>query len=206
MNIRYTLSFPHPPSHLVHVRIDIRDYPADFIDLVMPSWVPGSYKIRDFARHVQGFGAGKHQWKKQTKSRWRVVNAGARQISVEYDVFCFELTVQCSHMDDQHAFINPGNVLMYVDDYKDTGCSVVIRPPRGWKIATGMEPVKGKRNTFATPNYDIPRKTPHDQQKQNSCIQSHIPDSATPIPLAWAFSPQTGHPCGSCLMRASNDG
>lgn len=155
MDLRYTVSFPHPASHVAHVRIDAKDIPADFLELVMPSWMPGSYKIRDFARNVQGFRVEGHQWKKQAKNRWRVFHAAARSVVVEYDVFCFELSVQTSHVDDTHAFLSPGTILMYLEGFKDIPCTVRLETPRGWKIATGMDPVRGRKNTFRAADYDI---------------------------------------------------
>jgi predicted metalloprotease with PDZ domain len=148
--IRYTLSMPRPHSHLFHVRIDVRGAPGEATDFVLPVWTPGSYKVRDYARNLQDFSAGPHEWRKVDKSRWRVLAGG--DLRVEYDVFAFELTVQSSHLDAEHGYVNGAGVFCYVDGRKDASVELEIRAPRGWRIATGLE---RKGRIFTAPNYDI---------------------------------------------------
>src|SRR5687768_8407751 len=95
--VRYTVTMPDPNSHLFHVRMEVRGAPGPSTDVVMPVWTPGSYKVRDFAKNVQGFSAERHEWRKVDKSRWRVSSGGG--VVVEYDVWAFELSVQTSHLD-----------------------------------------------------------------------------------------------------------
>ena len=148
--VRYTLSMPDPGSHLFRVRVEARDVPGDRVDFVLPAWTPGSYKIRDYARNVQDFGAGRRAWRKVDKSRWRVGAAGT--VAVEYSVWAFELSVQSSHLDHEHGYVNGAGVFMYVDGHKDAPVEVEIKAPRGWKVATGLEK-KGAR--WVAPNYDV---------------------------------------------------
>lgn len=148
--VRYTLSMPDPNSHLLHVTLEVRGAPGGSTDFVMPAWTPGSYKLRDFAKNVQDFSAGRRSWRKVDKSRWRVQAGG--DVTVEYDVWAFELSVQTSHLDADHAFINGASVFMYADGLKNAPVTVDVRAPRGWRIATGLER-RGSRLSAA--NYDI---------------------------------------------------
>ncbi len=150
MRIRYTLSMPEPGSHLFRVRLDIQDAPGDRVDLVLPSWTPGSYKIRDYARHLQDFSAGRRPWRKVDKSRWRVLAGG--DVSVDYAVYAFELGVQSSHLDHEHGYLNGAGVFLYLDGAKDAPVELDIRPPRGWKIATGLSK---RGRLYTAPNYDV---------------------------------------------------
>jgi predicted metalloprotease with PDZ domain len=148
--VHYVLSMPRPESHLFHVRMEVRGAPGDSVDLVMPVWTPGSYKVRDFARNVQDFTAGRRRWKKVDKSRWRVQAGG--DVAVEYDVWAFELSVQTSHLDGEHGFVNGAGVFLFVDGHKDAPVTLEVRAPRGWKVATGLER-RGRR--FVAPGYDV---------------------------------------------------
>ncbi len=148
--MRYTLSMPRPGSHLFHVRAELRGGRGDVTDFVLPVWTPGSYKVRDFARHVQDFSAGRHAWKKVGKSRWRVFAGG--DVTVEYRVWAFELSVQTSHLDAEHGFVNGAGVFVYADGHKDAPVKLEVRAPRGWRIATGLD----RRGRFFTaPDYDV---------------------------------------------------
>jgi len=148
--IRYTLSLRDPNSHLVHVRLEASGIPGSSTDFVMPAWTPGSYKVRDYAKNVQDFSAGRHAWRKIDKSRWRVEAGG--DVVIEYDVWAFELSVQSSHVDSDHAFLNGASVFFYVDGHKDAAVEVDIKAPKGWKIASGLEK---RGSTLLAPDYDI---------------------------------------------------
>jgi predicted metalloprotease with PDZ domain len=150
MRIRYTLAMPDPGSHLFQVRVDVQGAPGDRVDFVLPSWTPGSYKIRDYARHVQDFDAPRRDWRKVEKNRWRVLGGG--DVSVEYAVWAFELGVQSCHLDVEHGYVNGAGVFMYVDGLKDVPVEVDIRAPRGWRVATGL---KKRGRLWAAPGYDV---------------------------------------------------
>ena len=84
--IRYTVSFPAPHTHYVEVEAS---YPTDgrpYIDLMMAVWTPGSYLIREYARHVEALTAADPARaplavEKTRKNRWRVTTNGAATVS-----------------------------------------------------------------------------------------------------------------------------
>ena len=55
--IRYTLSFPAPHTHYVHVRAEVPTSGRDSVELSMAVWTPGSYLVREYSRHVEGVAA-----------------------------------------------------------------------------------------------------------------------------------------------------
>jgi predicted metalloprotease with PDZ domain len=123
---------------------------AQSVDLRLPAWIPGSYKVRDFAKHIQGVKGGVST-AKIDKQTWRVQTGGRRNLTVRYKVYAFELTVRTSHVDSDHAFLNPGSVFLHVVGRKTEPHEVRIRIPRGWKVATGL-PRKG--NAWRAEDYD----------------------------------------------------
>jgi len=161
MKIRYVVSMPDPSSHLLRVRLEVRGAPGGSLDLVLPVWTPGSYKVRDYARHLQDFRAGRHAWRKVDKSRWRVQAGG--DVDVEYSVFAFELSVQSSYLDSDFASINGAGVFLYVDGAKDAPIEVAVRPPAGWAVHTGLEK-RGK--VWVAPDYDALVDCPIDCGRQ----------------------------------------
>ena len=148
--VHYTVSLPDPNSHLVRVRMDVTGLPGDSADFVMPAWTPGSYKVRDYAKNIQDFSAGRAPWRKIDKSRWRVAAGG--NLRIDYDVWAFELSVQSSHVDADHAFLNGASVFLYVDGHKDAPITIDFQIPRGWQIASGLE---GRGKSLTAPDYDI---------------------------------------------------
>ena len=91
-DIAYTVAMTKPWTHLIEVQMRLRwNQMPDKIELKMPVWTPGSYLIREYARHVQDFavanGAGKElTWQKLNKNTWQVDTAGAKEIVAEWEV------------------------------------------------------------------------------------------------------------------------
>lgn len=150
--IDYTLAVPRPGAHLLRVTLEVPADGADHLDFVLPSWTPGSYRIRDYARHVQDFSAGGLEWQKVDKARWRVFAHGRARVRVEYQVWAFELTVRTSHADAEHAYVNGAPTFLYVDGRKDEPVRLRVRPLRGWRVATGLD---GRGTNFTAPGYDV---------------------------------------------------
>lgn len=143
MPITYQISMLRPHTHLYDVTLDIPNQDAETIDLALPVWTPGSYLVRDFARHVQRFAAidaAGHAlpWKKIDKTTWRIDTGGARHVTVSYQVYAFELTVRTSHLDGSHGYFNPANILLYRRNHEHEPCSVKVRTPAGWQVTTGL--------------------------------------------------------------------
>ncbi len=161
--ISYTVSMPEPNTHLLQVSLRVRaargaSLPAQ-LDLVMPVWTPGSYLVREYARHVQDFAAGDADkrplaWRKTNKNTWRVETAGGREAVATYAVYANDLSVRTNELTDRRAFWNNAATLMYVDGHLGAPSTLQVVPHGGWKIATGLPAVPGERNTFRAENFD----------------------------------------------------
>ena len=55
--IRYTLTFPAPQTHYVEVEAVVPTGRKPDVDLMMATWTPGSYLMREYARHVENVKA-----------------------------------------------------------------------------------------------------------------------------------------------------
>jgi predicted metalloprotease with PDZ domain len=53
----YKISFPEPNDRLFHVDLTIDNWQKDVLDVKMPVWTPGSYLVREYARHLRDFQA-----------------------------------------------------------------------------------------------------------------------------------------------------
>ncbi|HVF27349.1 MAG TPA: PDZ domain-containing protein [Pyrinomonadaceae bacterium] len=166
-DIHFTVSMPQPHTHLLEVEMRVRwntSAPAS-VDLVMPVWTPGSYLVREYARHVQDFAAkdegGKSlQWRKANKNTWRVTTGdatgGARSVIATYRVYANELTVRTNELNDRHAFWNNAALLMHPSGHLAAPATLRVSPFKAeWKIATGLPAVAGESNTFRAENFDV---------------------------------------------------
>jgi predicted metalloprotease with PDZ domain len=166
--ISYTVSMSKPWTHLLEVEMRVRSASlGDKTDLVMPVWTPGSYLVREYARHVQDFaakdgGGNPLAWQKTNKDTWQIASKGAGEIVVTYRVYANELTVRTNDLNDQHAFWNNAATLMYPDGQLKTPSTLKVIPYGNWKIATGLPKAEGQANTFRAENFDILYDSPFD--------------------------------------------
>jgi predicted metalloprotease with PDZ domain len=159
--IDFTVSMPRPWTHLLQVemRVANANLPAQ-TELKMAVWTPGSYLVREYARHVQDFTVTDQSgralnWRKINKNTWQVDTAGAREIVARYNVYANELTVRTNELNDEHAFFTPAALLMFPKGELSTPSTIRVDPYGSWKVATGLPPVSGQPNTFRAENFDI---------------------------------------------------
>lgn len=159
--ISYTVSMSKPWTHLLEVEMNVKwSQMPEKTELKMPVWTPGSYLIREYARHVQNFAvkdaAGSDlSWEKTNKNTWAVQTKGAKEIVAKYLVYCNELTVRTNEVNDEHAFWNNGAALFFVKDHLAAPSTVKVNPYGNWKVATGLPAVDGQTNTFRAENFDV---------------------------------------------------
>jgi predicted metalloprotease with PDZ domain len=147
--IRYHLSIPEPHTHLVHVRLEIDAAAPGPLRLVMPSWTPGSYLLREFPRNVQAFraeaaDAAPLAWAKSDKNTWQIeLPAAGGRVIADYTVYANELTVRTSHVDASHAFLNGASVFMYVEGREQEPIELEIEAPADWHATTALPRAEG---------------------------------------------------------------
>jgi predicted metalloprotease with PDZ domain len=153
--MRYRLSMPEPHSHLFHVEVRA-DRPGHALDVVFPVWTPGSYLVREFARHVEGMtaedGAGRPLPLERVDKQCFLVRGGAAQEAVlRFRVYANELTVRTAHLDGTHGYLNPAAVLPFVRGREAEPHLLEIVPPAGWRVATALP---GGPARFTARDYD----------------------------------------------------
>ena len=87
----------------------------------MPAWTPGSYLVREYARHVQDFEAfdgdgAPLRFERLDKATWRVQAQGHPELHVSYRVYAFELTVRTNHLDGSHGYFNGAAMFLTGDE------------------------------------------------------------------------------------------
>ena len=157
--LRYTLAMPAPQSHYFEVKMDLGGFPAEYTDVKMPVWAPGSYLVREFAKNVEGMqartaGGQALAVEKINKNTWRVRHSKQTNFQVSYRVYAFELSVRTSFIDADHGYLNGSSVFMYPADNKMLGSTVAVQPAAGWsQVSTALRPATGKF-TYKAASYD----------------------------------------------------
>lgn len=143
----YSITPADPSGHLFRVELRVEN-PADEQQLWLPAWIPGSYMIRDFARHLLSLRAtndnnSELQIDQLDKQTWQVNGTQGRNFTLSYDVYAWDLSVRAAYLDQARAFYNGSSVFLAVKGQEDQPCSVRIQPPTAsvdgrWRVATSL--------------------------------------------------------------------
>ena len=154
----YSIRPADPAAHLFEVRVTVAEPARDGQVFSMPAWIPGSYMIRDYARHVVSVRAesdGREvAVEKLDKSRWRAAPA-ERELVLVLEVFAHDPSVRGAHLDPTHAFFNGTCVFPAIVGQEDRPCDVEILPParpvgKNWRVATSMRRERAEPYGFGT--------------------------------------------------------
>ena len=152
--VRYVFDLTRPHTHLIGVTMELPPHAEGHLDLVLPAWLPGAYKIFDNARNLRCFepvtlGGEPLRFERVNWQTWRV-HAGGQPFRVRYDVFANKPEIHQGQLDAHHAFLNPGVLALYADGHKeDWDCHLKVQLPEGWRVATGLTPVAADAFTAA---------------------------------------------------------
>lgn len=160
--LHYQIEFDDYKQHLVHVTIRLLANPNQ--ELWLPTWIPGSYLIREFSKHIEAVKAYDEAGrmlniKKTEKNRWRLFNTDHELITVEYDVYAYDLSVRGAYVDQTRLYINPACVCLGLEGQEQSACELEIFLPdelKHFQLATGLASkslVKG-RFTLKADHYD----------------------------------------------------
>lgn len=142
LEIFYQVAMPQPQSHLFEVTLQVKGWRSPFLDLKMPVWTPGSYLVREYARHVQDFAVEGQTWHKVAKNHWQIETADLSDITLQYRVFANDLTVRTNHLDATHGYFNGAALFFYLPGFENNPIQIAVIPPYpDWQVVTPLPTV-----------------------------------------------------------------
>ncbi|MEQ1682356.1 MAG: PDZ domain-containing protein [Burkholderiaceae bacterium] len=159
--ITYRIDIADAHAHLFRVTLSVAK-PAAEQRLSLPVWIPGSYLVREFARHLSGMNAkqGTRELRLQQldKATWLAHCSGRGALTVSYLVYAFDTSVRAAFLDANRGFFNGTGLCLRVEGSEALPHRVELRHlPGGWQVATAMRAVKvdaAGRGTYEAADYD----------------------------------------------------
>ncbi|HEY9238301.1 MAG TPA: peptidase M61, partial [Burkholderiaceae bacterium] len=116
--ISYAVSAQDPHAHLFRVTLRV-ERPAAEQRLSLPAWIPGSYLVREFARHLSGLSASQGTrvvpLAQLDKATWLARCEGRAALQVSYLVYAFDPSVRAAFLDAARGFFNGTSLLLRVE-------------------------------------------------------------------------------------------
>ena len=159
--ISYRIEARDPNTHLFHVTLTIAQ-PAAEQRLSLPVWIPGSYLVREFARHLSSLSAVQGTravaLRQLDKATWAASCSGRAALVVNYDVYAFDTSVRAAFLDANRGFFNGTGVFLRVEGAEALPHRVELRKlPAGWEVGTALPALKvdaAGRGVYEAADYD----------------------------------------------------
>ena len=155
--IQYTIWPADLHGHRFTVSLTIHHPDPQGQVLHMPAWIPGSYLIRDFSKHIESIAAftlPRNQTEVKKKialerldnDRWRIPK-GTGPCEIITTVYAFDQSVRTAYLDQERGFFNPTSLCLAVEGRAHLPCSLAIAPPhdqtnKQWQVQTTLRQVK----------------------------------------------------------------
>ena len=159
--IVYIVRFPEPEKQYAEVEAVVPARGTDGVELMMPIWSPGYYRVEDYAARVEGLKAQTPNGtelvaEKTEKNRWRIRTSRSQSVVLSYRVHCTQRSVTTNWIDANYAVLNGAPTFVTLAEKRSRPHEVRLELPAGWAHAmTGLAPAPGgKPNHFRAADYE----------------------------------------------------
>ncbi|WP_269460338.1 hypothetical protein [Polynucleobacter necessarius] len=134
--IQYTVWPADLHAHRFHVKLHIANPDPSGQILQMPTWIQGSYLIRDFSKHIETIEAYSTSGEKKKLALERIDNDQWRlppnngPVEMLTTVYAFDSSVRAAYLDTERAFFNSTSLCFAVKGQEHLSCSLAITTTR----------------------------------------------------------------------------
>ena len=163
MTLAYDVRLSPTRAHTFEVLLTIAQPQADQA-LALPAWIPGSYLIREFTRHLGPLSASQGRRactiRQEEKALWRVQCKAAGPLQVRYTVYAHDASVRTARLEASRGFFNPTSVCLQVLGHTEQAHVLHLHAPqhaKDWRVATGARTLKVNKagwGTYQFKDYD----------------------------------------------------
>jgi predicted metalloprotease with PDZ domain len=134
----HTIKFPAPETHYAEIEVTVPTGRRAAIEMMMPVWSPGFYRIEDYASRIQGLSVrasdGKPlQVEQPRKNRWRIQTNGASQVLVSYRLLCNGRSVTTNWVGEDLLVLNGAATFLTLVEQARRPHEVRLELPARWK-------------------------------------------------------------------------
>ncbi len=147
-----------PASHVYSVELAVAD-PAPGQRLSLPAWIPGSYLVREFARHLSALEARQGgvavDLRQIDKATWSASCRGGEPLVLRYRIYAFDHSVRAAFLDADRGFFNGTSICLRVEGREGEPHRLALSGlPAGWDVATTLPADGAAAHAFVAADYD----------------------------------------------------
>ncbi len=142
--IHYDINIEQAKDHIIEVTASLLK-PKGQQTVRLPSWIPGSYLIREFSKDIIKISAKQNgrskKIKQLTKNTWSIDCHEDHELKISYLIFARDASVRTAWLDLDRCFFNGSSVFLSADGFESEKHTVAIKKPSfntKWKLATSL--------------------------------------------------------------------
>ena len=154
--VQYRVEVASLQAHLFQVTLTIAR-PAPQQKMSLPVWIPGSYLVREFSRHLQQLQARQGKvavpLQQLDKNTWQAEADPARPLVLSCRVYAFDNSVRTAWLDATRGFFNGTSLCLRVHGQEDAPHALELVSHKAvahWCVATGLKAHEVNANGFGT--------------------------------------------------------
>ena len=162
-SVHYRVEAADLHAHLFRVTLSIAQPAAQQV-VSLPVWIPGSYLVREFSKHLQRLAARQDSRpvtvQQLDKHSWQVECVPSSSLVLTYEVYAFDNSVRTAWLDTRRGFFNGTSLCLKVHGQEQSVHSLELVAGKSiahWEAATSLAPHRvGKRGfgTYLAADYD----------------------------------------------------
>jgi predicted metalloprotease with PDZ domain len=119
--ISYRIDIDEPQTHVFRVTMTVAQ-PAAEQRLSLPVWIPGSYMVREFGRHLSALQATQGRkpvaLEQLDKTTWLARCSGRTPLTLNYRVYAFDPSVRTAWLDERRGFFNGTSLCLRAEGHE----------------------------------------------------------------------------------------
>lgn len=149
MTVQFHVTPLNVHEHLFGVRCVVAEPAAEGQVFTLPSWLRGSYLVRDFAKHVVAISAqanGQAVAIERLDKRTLRCAPVSGVLELHYSVYAYDESVRKAWLDARRGFFNPSSLCYCPAGYEHQAMELILERPADpacgdWRVATSLTAV-----------------------------------------------------------------
>lgn len=154
----YVVEVSDTTARLFHVTSTFSGISQPSLEVSLPVWMPGAYRLEWYARNMRRLRASDEHGRPipvaaVAPSRWRVDSRGRNRVTVEFDYRADVRAPQHANVTGTYAFFTGVQLFLLAEGHRSVPATVHFRTPHGWRIATALRETNDS-SKYTAANYD----------------------------------------------------
>ena len=156
----YSVDLSDALNHYITVTMTA-EATGDETEVMMAVWTPGSYLVREYAKHIDRIEATTTNGRgrplaiaKTKKNRWTIDTSKAKKFRVTYRLYCNELSVRTNWVGQSYGVLNGAPTFLTISEQMDRPHMVSLKLPSNWRRSATALPEGEDPHQYVAGNYD----------------------------------------------------